>query len=132
MRRPLKYIGLAVGLAVLCSCANHIIPITNLDNQPMPVAAQRMAPGDLTQRIEHGAGAAGWKLAEMAPGQLQAVYIKEDHVVTVRISFTPSAYSIDFVSSVNMDQGSGKIHHKYKEWIDGLSAAIAAEVGRTA
>ena len=129
MRRPLKYIGLAVGLAVLCSCANRDIPITNLDNQPMPVQAQRLAFGELTQRIERIASATGWRIAEIAPGQLQAAYVRGQRAATVRISFNQSAYSIDFVSSANLDQEGGKIHRKYKEWVDALNAAIAAEVG---
>lgn len=131
-RQSAKYIALAVGLAVLCGCGNRTVPITNFDNQPWPVAAQRLTFGELTQRVERSASTAGWKLSEIAPGQLQAVLTEHRHIITVRITFNESAYSIDFVSSVNMDQENGKIHRKYVEWVELLEAAMTSGVGGTA
>ena len=78
-----------------------------------------------------GATQMGWEVAPLGPNLLRATYIKQTHVVTVRISYTQTTFSIDFVSSINMEEDGGKIHHKYGEWLEALSAGISGAVGRT-
>ncbi len=128
----LKNIAAVATLAVLCGCSNHIVPITNFDNQPWPIAGQRLTPAQLSQRITQAANLQGWQVWPTGPNSLQAEFIKQTHHVTVAISFTQTSYSIDFVTSVDMDQANGKIHHKYSEWVERLRAAILSGVGQPA
>ena len=124
-------IVLAGGCLVLANCANHIISIASVHGQPLPVAAQTLTADELTRRVTAGATQMGWEVAPLGPNLLRATYIKQTHVVTVRISYTQTTFSIDFVSSINMEEDGGKIHHKYGEWLEALSAGISGAVGRT-
>jgi hypothetical protein len=124
-------IALAGGFLVLAGCSNHIVPIASVHDQPLPVVAQTLTPDELTRRVTAGATQMGWEIAPLGPNLLRATYIKQTHVVTVRISYSPTTFSVDFVSSINMEEDNGKIHHKYGEWLQALSAGISGAVGRT-
>jgi len=115
----------------VAGCSNHFIPIAGVQNQPLPVVAQTLTLDELTRRVTAGATRLGWEIAPLGPNVLRATYTKQNHVVTVRISYTQTTYNIDFVSSVNMEQDNGKIHYKYGEWLAALNAAISAAVGQT-
>lgn len=124
-------IALAGGCLVLANCSNHFIPIASVHNQPLPAVAQTLTLDELTRRVTVGATRLGWEVAPLGPNLLRATFIKQTHVVTVRISYNPTAYNIDFVSSINMEEDNGKIHHKYGDWLAALSAGISAAVGQT-
>jgi hypothetical protein len=124
-------IALAGGCLVLANCSNHFIPIANVHDQPLPAVAQTLTLDELTRRVTAAATRLSWEIAPLGPNLLRATYIKKTHVVTVRISYTPTTFSIDFVSSINMDQDNGKISHKYGEWLEHLSAEIFGAVSRT-
>lgn len=124
-------IALAGVCLVLASCGNHIVPIASVHGQPLPAVAQTLTLDELTRRVTAGATRVGWEIAPLGPNLLRATYIKQDHVVTVRISYTPTTYDIDFQSSINMEEASGRIHHKYGDWLAALNASIAEAVGRT-
>jgi len=126
----------AMLVLILGGCANHYVAITDIHNQAVPAQAQRLSPDEVTQRISAAAAHLGWQVAQEASigpgelGRLRAIYTKKDHVVTVRISFNQAAYNLEFVSSSNMDQDSGKISHKYAEWLGNLNSEISRELGR--
>jgi hypothetical protein len=122
---------LAGGCLVLAGCSNHIIPIASVHDQPLPAVAQTVTSDELTRRVTAGATRLGWQITPLGPNLLQAMYTKQNHIVTVRISYSPTIFNIDFVSSSNMDQNNGKIHYKYGEWLAALSAEISGAVGRT-
>jgi hypothetical protein len=123
-------LGLAIVLFVLGGCGNHIIPITNVRGQALPASAQQLPLPEVTRRISDAATRLHWQVAQEDPAQLRAIYTKDDHIVTVRITYSQTTYNIEFVSSINMDQDNGRIHHKYGDWLAALSAAISEGVGR--
>lgn len=134
-RKTLANLGFAGLLLILGGCANHYVAITDIHNQAVPAQAQKLPLDEVTRRISAAATRLGWQVAHegpIAPGEpsrLRAVYTKQKHIVTVRMSYSQAAYSIEFVSSIDMDQDNGKISHKYAEWLANLNLEIARELG---
>jgi hypothetical protein len=125
--RRLKNLAVPATLVVLCACGSgHVVPITNYDNQPWlyDAHAAPLTADQLSQRIAAAATSQGWRVWPTGPGQMQAEFITRSHHVTVQISYNQATFSIDFVSSVDMNEQGGKIHPKYVQWVEHLRAAI--------
>ena len=53
------------------------------------------------------------------------------HQAVINIPYTARDYSINYVSSINLDDdGKGAIHRSYNRWILGLNQAIQIELSR--
>ena len=53
------------------------------------------------------------------------------HQAVIDIPYSAHDYSINYVSSVNLDdKGKGNIHRSYNRWILGLNQAIQTELAR--
>jgi hypothetical protein len=134
--KVLANFGFAALLLMLSACANHSIPIVNIHDHPLPAQVQNLPLDEISRRISAAATRLGWQVAQESPSspggpsQLRAIYAKEDHIVTVHITYSRTSFSIDFVSSINMDEEGGKIHHKYAAWLAALDAAISQGIGR--
>lgn len=136
-----------IGLMLLgVGCTSYLVPIPNLDNQPVSRALTRAEVGNA---IQDGAAAAGWESREAAPGRILAWYRIRTHTVRVEITYDERGYNIAYESSQNMKVGCpgpnkimvvtgekdcpggqkpDRIHENYKAWIAQLSQAIASEL----
>lgn len=68
----------------------------------------------------------GWKITKVKPGVAEGKLYLRTHLAVVRIDYSSSAYSINYVSSQNLDYNAQKrkIHTNYNGWIQNLEKAI--------
>ena len=75
------------------------------------------------------AGAAlGWQMKEERPGMLVGTLNLRKHVAVVSIPYTANSYSVQYRSSVNLDEKDGQIHKNYNGWIQNLTRGINAQL----
>jgi len=109
-------------------------PILNLKDVPVPVKPDSSAYtiDEVQQAIIAGCRYKGWTPLIERPGQIKAtITVRGKHYAEIAISYTSAAYSIQYVSSNNLDYDAKKqeIHRNYNKWITLLSEAIQRQFG---
>ncbi len=116
-----KYFIIAMML-VLGACATR--PIHDVNNHPVPVAAQKLSLQEIEGEIVEAAVARGWLVDKKAPGHLTASYGKQAFEAVVDVKFTQASYSIVYNTSRNLLDAQGNIHHNYGRWVNNLDQDI--------
>ncbi|CND82704.1 hypothetical protein QVN42_01955 [Yersinia nurmii] len=65
-----------------------------------------------------------WIMTPIAPGVIDGRLMNRDHSVNIRINYTPTNYTIKYVSSTNLKAANGKIHRNYNRWVNNLDKDI--------
>lgn len=67
-----------------------------------------------------------WQPKKLDNNTIQArIVVRNKHTVIVNIPYTNNSYSIEYSSSINMDEKpDGKIHRNYNNWVKNLSDKI--------
>ncbi|MHC9511353.1 hypothetical protein [Kangiella sp. M94] len=112
------------GLLLLVACKTA--PVLNVNNEPVNNISEQ---GDLTlnqiEKVIVGAAIKrGWKPKVVKPGLVEARLDLRQHTAIINITFTTSAYSINYVDSQNLHYKNGEIHRNYNSWITHLSRDI--------
>jgi hypothetical protein len=66
-------------------------------------------------------------MEDAGPGKIKATYNARGHQAVVMVSFNQSSFSIQYVSSLDLDYDGSNIHKNYNEWIQNLERAIKAQ-----
>jgi len=69
-------------------------------------------------------GSLGWQMKDEGPSMLVGTLMLRNHTAVVDIPYSTTSYSIKYHSSVNLNEGGGKIHKNYNGWIQNLTQAI--------
>ncbi|XBS70894.1 hypothetical protein ABK905_07445 [Acerihabitans sp. KWT182] len=65
-----------------------------------------------------------WVMTPAAPGIINGHLSQREHRVDIRISYSPTGYSINYVDSRNLKAKDGLIHRSYNRWIHNLDHDI--------
>jgi len=110
---------IAVGLA---GCANK--PIYNVDNHPIPIAAQKLPLDRIESLIIQAGQSRNWKFQRSGVGHLIATQTEPKFSATVDIYFTQTNYRIIHNSTVGFKEQNGTVHPHYNSWIQYLERDI--------
>ena len=110
-------------------------PILNMEDVPISLKADGTSFTDQEVRaaIIEGCMAKGWLPIVDNEGAIRAtILVRQTHFAEVEITYTPSTYSITYVSSKNLNYSEGQqlIHRNYNKWIVNLSASIGKVLSR--
>ncbi|KHE16818.1 lipoprotein [Aeromonas hydrophila] len=121
-------ISLLLACALLAACSTSQ-PIRNMAANPVPfnLTEEQVANAIITAGISKS-----WVMRQEQPGLIRGQVNVRQHQVVINIPYSARDYSINYVSSVNLDdKGKGSIHRSYNRWVLGLNQAIQAELART-
>jgi hypothetical protein len=125
MHRTAK-VFVAVCLLFVAACASKP-PVMNIDN--VAIATPHTLE-QVRQAIVAGGVSKGWLMQETKPGVVHGTLKAHSHQAEVDVTYTAQTYSIDYVSSVNLDYKNGTIHRNYNKWVSNLNEAIRAQLNR--
>jgi len=107
-------------------------PINNLKDVPISLKADgtSLTNQEISAAIIEGCIAKGWSPIVNEQGAIRATIAPRVHFAEVEITYTPTTYSITYVSSRNLDykhykKKPDRIHKNYNSWIVKLSASIS-------
>ena len=98
-------------------------PIYNVSNQPISNDGSARYTLDDVRRAIMAAGAfRGWSMTPASDSSLRGTLPAQKYSVEILIEYTPSSFSIHYVTSNNLDFGTNKngvqvIHKNYNRWI---------------
>lgn len=120
--------GLVLGALLLAACSTSK-PIQNL---PANQVTFNLSEEQVANAIVNGGISKGWVMKKEQPGLIRGQLNVRQHQAVINIPYSTHDYSINYVSSVNLDDnGKGAIHRSYNRWILGLNQAIQIELART-
>ena len=107
-------------------------PIMNVSNAAVTSASGKALSRDQVRNAIVRAGSSlGWQMKDDGPNSLIGTLQLRDHTAVVEIPYSASTYSIEYRSSVNLNEGAGKIHKNYNGWIQNLTRGINAQLSAT-
>lgn len=88
--------------------------------------------GQSTAKVKNAILKAGisrkWVMTEAGAGVINARYTARSHRVDVRINYTASGYTINYVSSDGMRAANGQINRNYNRWVENLNQDIQLQL----
>ena len=125
--KMLKIIISALALVLVAGCSTSQ-PVMNMTNSQVPPS---LSESDISRAIINAGVSKRWVMREERPGLITGHIQVRQHQANISIPYNTANYSINYVSSVNLDdKGKGKIHRNYNRWIIGLNEAIQIELNR--
>lgn len=127
MRHSIKLGALLIAAAALAGC--NTMPIQNVSDSPVATASGKSLSHDAVRGAIVRAGAAlGWQMRDEGPNMMVGTLHLRKHTAVVEIPYTARSYSIQYRSSVNLDEKDGKIHKNYNGWIQNLTRGINSQL----
>ena len=65
-----------------------------------------------------------WVMIPADPGVINGHLKQREHTADIRITYSSTGYSINYVGSQNLEAGKGQIHRNYNRWIQNLDHGI--------
>lgn len=119
--------GLVLGALLLAACSTSK-PVQNLPANQVNFTLTEKQVGNA---IINGGISKGWVMKKEQAGVIRGQLNVRKHQAVINIPYTAHDYSINYVSSINLDDnGKGSIHRSYNRWILGLNQAIQTELAR--
>jgi hypothetical protein len=126
----MRVVSLLAALLVAASLsACTTVPVMNVNSAPATNAAGKsLTPEQVRSAIVRAGAALGWQMRDDGPGKLVGTLQLRDHTAVVDIPYSSSNYSINYKSSVNLQESGGQIHKNYNGWIQNLNRGINAQL----
>ena len=120
----------ALGLLIV-GCAN-VIPVKDLEGQPITTASGKPPSLDQAQKaiVRAGGSFNGMRMAVVRPGVVDATYApRSDFTCVMEITFDSRSYNIRYKSSegLSYDPAAHTIHKSYNSWVSNLAKRIDNE-----
>ncbi|OSN07268.1 hypothetical protein [Lonsdalea iberica] len=109
-----------VCLFTLVGCSSRSAYIMNVNQS---ITAQYSIEQVKTAIIQAGQQRE-WVMTPVSPGVINGHINQRGHVADIRINYSTSSYSINYVNSQNLRAANGKIHRNYNRWINNLDREI--------
>jgi hypothetical protein len=109
---------------VMVSACSRSAPVYNVQNDPIPVATQRLPLDEIGRTIIQAGTRRHWRMDPTGPGHITGKFDDREHEAVIDISYTQQAYSITLAQSANLHQDGDDIHKKYNKWIRALQREI--------
>ncbi|MEI6055268.1 MAG: hypothetical protein WCR55_04335 [Lentisphaerota bacterium] len=113
-------------IAVGAGCRSPV-PVANVNNEPF-LSATKNADLDLvTEAILEAGKERKFRMEVIAPGHIEAVYVKRNIRAVMDIKYTTENFSITYQdsSNLNYDSATNTINGNYNKWVNNLRADIA-------
>lgn len=118
----------AASMASHAACS-RCAPIQNVADAPVPSASGKpLSNEDVKKAIMRAGATLGWKMEAEKPGRVMATLNIRTHTAVVEIPYSPKSYSINYKSSVNLNEAEGQIHNNYNGWVKNLAKGIDAQL----
>jgi hypothetical protein len=104
-------------------------PIQNVTDAPIPsVSGKALSSDEIRKAIMRAGMTLGWQMNASAPGKVTATLNIRKHTAVVEIPYSSRSYSINYKSSVNLNEEEGQIHNNYNGWVKNLAKSIDANL----
>lgn len=112
-------IALTVAATLLVGCA-RTAPVHNVSQ----TLTQRYSDNQMKTAIIEAGINRKWVMTPVSPGVINGHLAQRGFAANIRVNYSPQSYSIQYVSSENLNAEGGKIHANYNRWVNNLDQDI--------
>ena len=128
MLRISRWLAVLAAAIALTACST-LAPIQNVENVSVSSSANKpLTPNEVRGAIVRAGAGLGWVMKDSGPGIINATLILRTHTAEVQIPYSATSYAIVYRSSINLQEGGGKIHRNYNGWVQNLNRGINAQL----
>ena len=128
MVRVSRWVAVLATVAALSAC-NTLAPIQNVENVSVATSTNRpLTPVEVRAAIVRAGAGLGWIMKDAGPGMINGTLLLRTHTAEVQIPYSATSYAIVYRSSINLQEGGGKIHRNYNGWVQNLNRGINAQL----
>ena len=114
--------------AIFLSGCSTSQSIHNVADSPVP-SYIKASQNEVEKAIIKATSIKGWTISKKESGYIEAgITVRGRHHAVVGIPYSDQAYSINYVSSDNLDHKGDTIHRNYNKWVTLLDRQIQAEL----
>lgn len=125
----MKMLKRALALTLLAAVVGCAAPIYNVNNAPVTTSsAKQLSAAQVREAIVRAGASLGWVMKDAGPNKLTGTLHLRSHTAVIDIPYSPQSYSINYVSSQNLNASNGTIHKNYNGWITNLTRAIEVQL----
>ena len=121
--------ALLVAAIMLASCSSNR-PIYNVDDHPIPAAAQDLPLDRIGALIVEAGQKRNWAFQRAGAGHLVATQANGKYIAVVDIYFDQKSYRIQKKSTTGLSDADGMIDRHYNNWIHYLENDIQAQLAK--
>jgi len=123
-----KIFFVIVLIVFLAGCTSK--PMIKIYDEPIssPIKGEQKSFESVSEAIMSGAQKSGWVPTYIKPGTIEANLLIKEFRVKVEIPYTIDKFSINYISSENLDYDGKTIHRNYNRWIIKLYRYIQIEL----
>ena len=128
MVRVSRWVAVLATAAALTAC-NTMAPIQNVESVSVSSSSNKpLSPAEVRAAIVRAGAGLGWIMKDAGPGMINGTLILRTHTAEVQIPYSATSYAIVYRSSINLQEGGGKIHRNYNGWVQNLNRGINAQI----
>lgn len=124
-----RILALLVAAVILASCSSTR-PLYNVDDHPIPAAAQNLPLDRIGALIVEAGQKRNWAFQQAGPGHLIATQAVAKYIAVVDIYFDQKSYRIQKKSTTGLSDADGMIDRHYNNWIHYLENDIQAQLAK--
>lgn len=113
-------------------CAKQLPLVLNYEQEPIParIDTKPYSMEEVQRAILSACRNKGWSASMNEQGKIDAsITVRSKHRAKIKITYTTTQYSIQYVDSSGLKYNDGYIHSNYNHWIAKLDAEIKKEFG---
>ncbi len=118
-----KYSLFLVSAMALTFYGCKLQPVRTITNAPIHGTGHHTAH-DVKKIILRAGSDLGWGMKDKHPGVIIGTIYLRTHMAKIRINYTRSHYSINYVDSTNLKYDGANIHSGYNGWVTNLEKRI--------
>ena len=121
----MSVLAAAVALCLAGGC--RIAPVDQINNEPFYGVSKNTDLNQITQKILDAGKRRGFGMKVIAPGHIEAAYVKRDVRAIMDVNYTTEHFSITYKDSANLkyDPAEKTISTHYNKWVNTLKIDIA-------
>lgn len=119
-------------LLIIIGGCRSVVPIANVNNAPFLDAKKNTDLDQITQAIIEAGNKRKFRMEVIAPGHIEAVYVKRNIRAVMDIKYTTEDFSITYRDSSNLDYNpaTNTINGHYNRWVNNLKTETSAQPQR--
>ena len=125
MRNFSARIAVMLLLLVGAAACTRTAPIYNVASDNFSTASAPL--GERATQVKRAGAGLGWAMEDAGPGKVRGTLNLRGHQAVIMVSFNQATFSIQYVSSVDLDYDGSNIHKNYNGWVQRLEQAIRAQ-----
>ncbi|MGE0421324.1 MAG: hypothetical protein AB7O88_03625 [Reyranellaceae bacterium] len=127
--KVIRFAGVAFALALAACGLGMNVGVYSVD-KPVPADVQSAGVYQIEAYINQALTTKGWKADKIKPGELRATQEWDNKVAVITILYSQQRYSISLHSSLNLDEGNGRIDNQYNIRVRQLEYEIDGRMRR--